>query len=119
MNIDLHFHLPLWSIPLLLIILLEIFYTEYIAAINIYYAWKDLATWVRVVTSPKLAGMLLLDATIQVTLATALFLDPPQEWMVTQRLQRYRDGPESTRKDIATVICTQALNPFDPTKKHC
>jgi len=39
--------------------------------------------------------------------------------MFTQRLERYRFESTGWRKTVATVICTQALNPFDPTRHHC
>jgi hypothetical protein len=99
-----------------------VFYTLYIAAINLYRDWSSLATWLRVVASPMIAALLVVDSSMQFTLFTLLFLDLPRELLVTSRLQRYRDNPayaNTWRNRVATLICTQALNPFDPTRHHC
>lgn len=98
---------------------LLVFYTLYIAAINIYYDWDKLTGWVQVLAFSPLVIMLMLDMVMNLTLFTFLFFDFPREGMVTQRLARYRDGADGWRKTVATAICTQALNPFDPTRKHC
>lgn len=100
---------------------LVVFYLSYIAAINIYYDWQGLATWVQVGLALPMLAFVLLDFTANMTLATIIFWDLPAEFLVTQRFMRYRSpttGP-GYRKTVATVICTQALNPFDPTRKHC
>lgn len=120
MNIDIHFTLPLWTLPLLLHIFLAVFYTLYIAAINIYRDWDTLALWVKINSIEIVVTMMVLDVIAQLTLATVLFLDFPREGTVTQRLSRYKSPttPPGLRKDIATVICRDALNPFD-VKGHC
>lgn len=99
---------------------LLVFYTMYIAAVNIYYDWGELKPWLRVVLSPFMAVFLALDFLIN-TGVSFLFLDPPLEFLLTQRLARYRSPgwPSGRRKQVATVICTEALNPFDPTRNHC
>jgi hypothetical protein len=109
---------------------LVIFYVCYIAAVNLYYAWKTLAVWVQVFAAIPMVVFLALDAAMQLTVFTAIFLDLPsgtwkvwlwREHLVTQRLARYRSEgwPTGPRKQMATAVCEQALNPFDPTKKHC
>ena len=97
------------------------FYTLYIAAINVYYAWGTLAPWVKVLAGPIVMVMLAGDAAFQLTAATLIFADWPRELMFTQRLTRYKGDkwPEDWRKITATALCTKALNPFDPTRHHC
>lgn len=96
------------------------FYLYYIAAVNIYYTWNQLKLWVQIVCAAPMFIFLLFDFTVNMVL-TLPFWDIPREYLTTQRLSRYKaDGyPAGLRKDIAVVICTQALNPFDPTKHHC
>lgn len=100
---------------------LVVFYTLYIAAINVYYAWGTLSLWVKVLAGPIVALLLLVDVVFQLTAASLIFADRPRELMFTQRLTRYKGDkwPEDWRKIMATALCTKALNPFDPTRHHC
>lgn len=101
---------------------MTVFYTLYIAAINLFRDWGSMPLWIRVASAPILIVMVLTDFLAQITLFTLFFFDLPKEFMVTQRLERYRLDSEykgTWRERIATVICTQALNPFDPTRHHC
>ena len=95
-----------------------VFYTLYIAAINLYYDWHDLPMWLKIAASPIMAVMVTVDTIMNLSLFTIIFLDLPHELMVTQRLERYRTQ-SGWRNHIATLICTEALNPFDPTRHHC
>lgn len=59
-----------------------------------------------------------LDAAWNLTFATLVFWDFPQEWLLTARLKRYRrDEPLSWRGKIAAFVCGKWLNPHDPG--HC
>jgi len=101
---------------------LLVFYTLYIAAINMYYDWGAMDIWVKIVFWPIPFAMVAVDFLMQITLFAIIFVDLPREPMVTQRLERYRTQAqyESTwRRKWATFICVNALNPFDPTKHHC
>ena len=120
MNIDIHFTLPWWALPFLLHAFIAVFYTLYIAAINIYRDWDTLALWVKINSIEIVFTMMVLDVLTQLTLATVLFFDWPQEGTVTQRLSRYKSDawPAGRRKDIAITVCRDALNPFD-VKGHC
>jgi len=99
-----------------------VFYTLYIAAINIYEDWSSIALWLKLLVWPIPAVMLgLFDIPFNLTFATVIFLDLPQEWTLTSRLTRYKSlstGP-GLRKDIAVTLCADALNPFAPSKRHC
>ena len=129
MNIDLHFHLSLYWLPIIAYFSVQVFYVLYIAAISVYRDWDELADWVRANAAFPVSVMLIYDFCQQMTLFTLAFWDLPQgtwrfwqwkEFTVTQRLARYRSEawPPGWRKRVATAICTQALNPFDK-RGHC
>lgn len=105
--------LSIWAVLL-------IFYLWYIASIQLYKNWSSLATWVKVCTALSVICFVIFDWLMQHSLVALIFFDWPRDTLVTQRLERYRDGDaDSWRGRVATLICTQALNPFDPTKNHC
>lgn len=108
-----------FAVGLYVYIALLVFYILYIAAINIYRDWDTLSAWVQFVAFTPLVLMIILDTVMNFTIFTLLFLDVPEEMLVTQRLERYRKGADGWRKTAADKICTQALNPFDPTRQHC
>lgn len=68
---------------------------------------------------PILAVGYLIDFLVNMSVATVLFLELPKEWVVTARLIRYINGSEGFRYKIATWICSNLLDPFDPTGCHC
>lgn len=101
---------------------LIVFYTGYIASIQIYRDWQDIPLWIVIVMSPIYVPFLLLDIVVQWTIANLLFLDLARELTLSERLGRYRTQKQYAgdwRYRVATYICTKALNPFDPTKAHC
>lgn len=59
------------------------------------------------------------DVVANVTVATLVFLEVPREFLVTTRLRRYIAGPPGWRRDRALEVCTQLLDPFDPSNNHC
>lgn len=61
----------------------------------------------------------LIDFLNNVFVATFLFMELPKEWVVTARLIKYINGEEGYRKAVATWICNNLLDPFDPTGCHC
>ena len=95
------------------------FYTLYLAAINFYEHWRDTSKLMVFIASPVLLTMLICDFLMQMTLFSLIFLDIPRDFLVTQRLIRYRAHADGWRKHWADEICTRALNPFDPSKHHC
>ncbi len=59
-----------------------------------------------------------LDAFWNVVFGTIFFVDPPREWLLTARLQRYkREQPKAWRGRFAAWFCARVLNPHDP--EHC
>jgi len=97
-----------------------VFYTLYIAAIQMWDNRALIDKPVLYASAPMLLTMVVVDFVMQVTLFTVLFLDLPQETMVTYRLERYKAQPvQDWRSRVAVWICANALNPFDPTRHHC
>lgn len=47
-----------------------------------------------------------------------LFLSLPRELLITARLQRYADGPDSWRRRLALWFASNLLDPFDPKGYH-
>lgn len=58
-----------------------------------------------------------LDFLLNAIVGSLLFLEPPREWLLTDRLQRHKKKPDHWRFKIANYICGNLLNPFDPD--HC
>jgi hypothetical protein len=110
----------LWATIVFLWCALVIFYTLYLAAINVWENRHDVDWWVLLLAAPALFWMVLFDVVMNLTVFTVLMLDPPRELLVTQRMKRYRAlMNNSWRKRFAAGLCTNVLNPFDPTKHHC
>lgn len=61
-----------------------------------------------------------LDMTLSLFWGTILFLDLPQETLLTIRLIRYkRTQPTSWRGKFASWICEKLLDPISPDGCHC
>jgi hypothetical protein len=61
------------------------------------------------------------DVLSNVFIATFVFWDPPKEWLVTDRLIRYKNDPKATtyQYTVAVFVCDELLDIFDPTGEHC
>ena len=69
---------------------------------------------------PIVAVGVLIDFVVNVVVLTPLMLDVPAEWTVSQRLARIKaEEPTSWRGKMASWICTNLLDTFDPTGEHC
>lgn len=122
-------HTPLSALPWPMHIVISLtvlwgtfftFYVLYLATINLWGNRHEVSVWVLVFAWPLLLSMLVVDTTMNWTFFTIIMLDFPREFMVTQRMTRYRrQGLMNWRKQFATYLCTRLLNPFDPTKDHC
>lgn len=60
----------------------------------------------------------LLDFLGNMTFACILFVDIPREWLISARLQRYANEPDSWRRRLALWFARGLLNPFDPKGYH-
>ena len=68
---------------------------------------------------PVLVIGLLLDTFVNWTVMTVVFLEMPQEALVTSRLQRhFKDDPTSWRGKFAKQFSEILLDEFDPSGNH-
>lgn len=51
--------------------------------------------------------------------ASVLFLRLPQDWLLTGRLIRYKREGVGWRSRLAVLVCSQLLDPLDPSGCHC
>jgi hypothetical protein len=68
---------------------------------------------------PILAIGAVVDATLNITLFTIVFLEIPKELLLTKRMQRHIKSGSGFRYNISSFICTKFLNAFDPSGNHC
>lgn len=61
---------------------------------------------------------LFFDFILNQTGVTIMFLDLPKEFLVTQRLKRYKHGKDGWRKSLANWWAVNLLDPFDPKGIH-
>lgn len=102
---------------------LLVFFYLYILTMGIYRAHlsKRLTGLNKVLCYPIVILAVIVDVVAQYTIATLFFLDLPDsgERLVTARLQRYVASGKGKRYLIASYICDNLLDPFDPTGEHC
>jgi hypothetical protein len=97
------------------------FWCIYVLVMGIYRAHlaRRLAGLNRILGFPVVLLGYAMDVLANLTLATLIFCDRPREWLVTDRLIRYRDFDIGWRGELAAWICDSLLDPFDPTGNHC
>lgn len=94
----------------------------YLAVMALYSAKKKgtLTKPALVLGYPILIVGALLDFFVNAVLMTVLMLEPPREWLVTQRLSRHLKRGEGWRKAVASWVCRNLLDTFDPDHRgHC
>ena len=111
----------LTSILLWTIGFLWAFWGMYVLVMGIYRAHLShrLKGLVLVLSLPFVAIGYLMDVFANVTIASLVFLEPPREWLVTSRLQRYIAHGTGWRAAKARWICDNLLDVFDPSGEHC
>lgn len=64
---------------------------------------------------------IVMDAVLNIIVASVLFLDPPRDLLLTGRLKRYIRDPQEFpwRRALALWVCEHLLDPFDPDGNHC
>lgn len=72
----------------------------------------------KVLAYPALLVGLVLDALVNLTVCTVLFLEFPREWLVTSRLSRHAKA-DGWRGSIARWVCVHLLDALDPSGRHC
>jgi hypothetical protein len=97
------------------------FWIAYIGVMGIYRAYLDhrLSATLLVLLTPFVLAGLLMDVFANIFIATVVFWEFPREWLVTQRLIRYIKSKDDTRAMMASFICSNLLDLFDPTGRHC
>jgi hypothetical protein len=108
-------------IALYLLAYLWAFWAAYVLAMGLYRAHlsKRLKGLNALLAAPVLLIAYLMDIACNLTIATILFADMPDEWLVTSRLMRYRATDDGWRARWATAICEGLLDVFDPQGDHC
>ncbi|WP_170860403.1 hypothetical protein [Duganella sp. CF458] len=61
---------------------------------------------------------LVADFLVNVAPVSVLFLEPPREYLVTQRLTRHANTVGGWRKRLALWFAKNLLDPFDPSGQH-
>jgi hypothetical protein len=110
-----------------IVLLLWVLWNFYLAVMSLFRARENgtLSLPAKVLGYPTLFIGVLLDAFVNVVIMSVVFLELPQEWLVTKRLARLIKvectcADCSWRKELATWICQHLLNPFDPDQRgHC
>lgn len=114
---DLHASLRLAGLTLAA---LWAFWLLYVFTMGLYRAFlsRRLRGLPLVMAAPVVVAAFVVDFIMQMTVFTAVFLDPPRHWLVTYRL-RYYMPPNNWRRRWADKLCHHLLDPYDPTGSHC
>lgn len=108
-----------YSYPYAILFLWATWYM-YVLVMGLYRAHltKRLSPTQLVLAAPALLVGYAMDILCNLTVACLIFRDIPREWLVTDRLERYKQG-DGWRQEWADWICTNLLDPFDPSGDHC
>jgi hypothetical protein len=100
---------------------LYVFWLLFVAAMNIYRVQlaHGLTTTIRVFAAPVVLAAYLVDVIANIFIASVVFAELPREWLVTSRLHRYMTTRTDWRFKASKWLCSQLLDPLDPTGKHC
>lgn len=104
-----------------LFLFLLLFWGLYVLVMGVYRAHLDnrLHGLNKVLALPYIGIGVLFDVIANVFIASILFMEPPKEFLVTSRLQRYMKNEGGRRRRIALYICDHLLDIFDPRGNHC
>ena len=78
-----------------------------------------LSTWAWRFGYPVLLVGYLMDFLVNIFILSFILMEAPREWLITARLSRHIKAPSGYRKAVATWICSQLLDAFDPSGCHC
>lgn len=90
----------------------------YLSVMNLMRVKDTLTLETKVFAYPLAFVGVVADALYNVVVGTVLFLELPQEWLLTKRLKRHLED-DSFRGVIARWLCRHLLDPFDPKGTHC
>ena len=103
-------------------LLLWIFFSLYVLIMGFYRAYlnKELTIYTKLMAAPWVVLGAGVDVFCNITVASLFFLELPHEFLVTQRLTRYKlQEPTSWRGQVAGWLCANLLDYFDPHGIHC
>jgi len=111
----------LTSIVLYTVAYLWLFWYVYILVVGLYRAHLDkrLTRFTYALALPAIVVGYAMDVLANIFIASILFLEPPQEWLVTGRLKRHIIYGSGWRRSVSMFICDNLLDVFDPTGDHC
>jgi len=105
--------------PVLAYLLTTLTLVFYLAVMNLKRNREALTPIVKVFAYPALGVGLLLDLVFNFTIGTIMFLEIPQEWLMTARLNRHLlDRHNDWRDVVADWFAKNFLDPFDPKGTH-
>lgn len=90
----------------------------YLSVMNLMRVKETLTTETKCFAYPLAAIGVIADFLYNVIVGTILFLELPQELLLTKRLKRHI-GNEDWQGSIARRLCRHLLDPFDPKGTHC
>jgi len=104
----------LWFTPLVLWSL----WWNFIATMSIRDRWGMLSRTNKVLAAPPVVFSFLQDVLANLVIATALALEWPRQWTLTERFQRWKAlGAAAPRRSAAATRACKHINQFDPG--HC
>lgn len=122
MNVELYFSHALDTF-IYTVFFLYTFFALYVLVMGIYRAHLDgtLTKGGYIIGGPWVVLGAVVDFVANMTIFSVLFLEFPQEALVTSRLQRHlkETDPDHWRYKISKTICTKLLDYFDPRGRHC
>lgn len=98
------------------LLLLWLLYVQVMAALRV---WNSLHWLAKLHLLPLAPPFLLLDALVNLTIGSLLFLELPRWWTLSERLHYHAIRRHGWRTAMALWLCTELLNPFDPDGHHC
>lgn len=106
------------------VLFMYVFFILFVAVMSLYRAHleKKLTKVGYVLGWPVVAVAGVFDVIANVTVVSIICLEPPREWLVTDRFRRYVKGGEEAygfRYRIARGVCKKLLDYFDPRGSHC
>lgn len=109
------------SYALYVLAFLWAFWAVYVLVMGIYRAHlaKRLTPVTLVLSLPFVALGYVMDVLANVTIASVVFIELPQETLVTDRLKRHIDQGSGWRQTLARYVCDHMLDMFDPSGNHC
>jgi hypothetical protein len=98
-----------------------VFWILFLAAMNLIGAYRagTISTVAKVLGYPIILVGVILDFLFNAIVLTIILVEPPKEWLVTERLSRHMLTGYGYRKAFATFFCSKFLDTFDPSGSHC